>query len=222
MARTGLARTPSCGDTLWVLEDWALTAEQEALYEYMLCSPPLPESELARAAAAEGWAVATGQTLERLQELGLVAQIPANPPLWSVVAPEAALDALLLSRGQALAAARLRATELVTRFHGTAAKRDPLDYFDVVFGQQAVLEMFELMQRSARTEVCATDAPPYATVLPAESHPVNEIELGLLARGVRYRVLYHPRGLDRPGRLADLHAGIAAGERARVADFPIK
>lgn len=205
-----------------MLEDWGLTAGQQALYEHMLSSPPVPEADLAEAAEREGWQVAIRPTLDRLQELGLVAQIPANPPLWAVVAPETALDALLLHREQALNAARLRAKELVARFHGSRAKRDPLDYFDVVYGQQAVLEMFELMQRSARTEVCATDAPPYATVLPAETHPVNEIELELLASGVQYRVLYHPRGLDRPGRLADLQVGIAAGERARVADIPIK
>ncbi len=205
-----------------VLDDWGLTAEQQALYEHMLSSPPLQESDLVETAAREGWQIEPRPTLDRLRGLGLVARIPANPPLWAVVAPETALDALLLSREQALTAARLRATELVTRFHGSRTRRDPLDYFDVVYGQQAVLEMFELMQRSARTEVCATDAPPYATVLPAETHPVNEIELDLLANGVSYRVLYHPRGLDRPGRLADLHTGIAAGERARVADIPIK
>lgn len=222
MARTGLAPRPAFDHTQSVLEDWGLTAEQQALYEHMLSCPPVREADLAGTAAGEGWEVAIGPTLDRLQELGLVAQIPANPPLWAVVAPETALDALLLSREQALTAARLRATELVTRFHGSRAKRDPLDYFDVVYGQQAVVELFELMQRSARTEVCATDAPPYATVLPAESHPVNEIELDLLASGVTYRVLYHPRGLDRPGRLADLQTGIAAGERARVVDVPIK
>jgi DNA-binding CsgD family transcriptional regulator len=205
-----------------VLEDWGLAAGQLALYEYMLSSPPLPEPGLTETAGREGWPVAVGPTLQRLQELGLVAQIPADPPLWAVVAPEAALDALLLRREQALTAARLRATQLVTRFHGSRVRGDPLDSFDVVYGQQAVLEMFELMQRTARTEVCATDAPPYATVLPAETHPVNELELELLARGVRYRVLYHPRGLDRPSRLADLQVGIAAGEQARVADVPIK
>ena len=131
-----------------------------------------------------------------------MAQIPANPPTVAVVAPETALDALLLHREQALNAARLRAKELVARFHGSRAKRDPLDYFDVVYGQQAVLEMFELMQRSARTEACAMDAPPYATVLPPRHIRSTKSSSNYSPVAYKYRVLYPPRraGPSRPAR----------------------
>ncbi|MFF0372630.1 LuxR C-terminal-related transcriptional regulator [Micromonospora sp. NPDC005087] len=205
-----------------MLEQCGLDGLHQALYEYMLTRQPASESELADVVDSEGWEMTLAEALQHLQLLGLVARIPADPPLWAVVAPETALEALLLAREQELANARLRAAELMTRFHGSRDRRDPMDSIDVIYGQLAVLDMFEQMQRSARLEVCATDAPPYVTSLPATSHPVNELELELLARGVIYRVLYHPAGLDRLGRLADLQASIAAGEQARVVDFPIK
>ncbi|HEY8475084.1 MAG TPA: hypothetical protein VIL37_21020 [Natronosporangium sp.] len=204
------------------LDAFGLGGEQRALYEYLLTSPPMSQADLARVAADRGWRLAVGPALHRLQQLGLVARVPSDPPTWAVVPPDPALDALLLAREQVLAAARRRVTELATRFHTGRSGRAPGDLVEVVYGQPAVLSAVEQMQRTARQEVCASDMPPYATSLPAESHPVNDIELAQLASGVSYRVIYDPRGLDRPGRLADLRAGIAAGERARVGEVPVK
>jgi hypothetical protein len=70
-----------------------------------------------------------------------------------------------------------------------------------------------------REQIRACDAPPYPEANPAQ---VNTTELDHLRRGIRYRILYDRRALDVPGRLADLEAGIAAGEQARVADVPLK
>lgn len=205
-----------------MLDAFGLTGEQQELYEFMLTRPPMSQPDIAEVATRHGWRLPVGATLRHLQGLGLVARLPADSPTWAVVAPEPALDALLLGRANVLAAARRRVTELATRFHGGRARRDPMELVEVVYGQPAVLAQFEQLQRDSRVEVCASDAPPYATDLPGETHPINELELDLLGRGVAYRVLYDPRGLDRPGRLADLQAGIAAGEQARVAEVPIK
>lgn len=204
-----------------VLDTFGLTEDQESLYEYMLTRSPMRQVEIAEATTNEGWALEVGATLRQLQGLGLVARIPSDPPTWTVVAPDTALDALLLGREQVLAAARHRITELVARFRG-GSWHDPMELVEVVYGKETVLGQFERLQREAKVEVCAADAPPYATVLPPESHPINTLELEMLARGVSYRVLYHPRGLDRPGRLTDLQVGIAAGEQARVAEVPVK
>jgi DNA-binding NarL/FixJ family response regulator len=204
------------------LDAFGLDAEQRAFYECLLTSPPMSQADLADVAAQHGWKLVVGSTLHQLQSLGLVARVPSDPPTWAVVPPDTALDTLLLAREQVLAAARRRATELATRFHSGRSGRAATELVEVIYGQPAVLSAIEQMQRSARVEVCAADAPPYATALPAESHPVNDIEIELLASGVPYRVIYDPRGLDRPGRLADLQAGIAAGEQARVGEVPVK
>lgn len=204
------------------LDAFGLGTAQRALYEHLLTSPPMSEAEVADVADQHGWNLAVGPTLHQLQSLGLVARVPSDPPTWAVVPPDTALDALLLAREQVLAAARRRANELATRFHSGRSGRAPTDLVEVIYGQPAVLRASEQIQRSARVEVRAADTPPYATTLPAESHPINAVELELLASGVSYRVIYDPRGLDRPGRLADLQAGIAAGEQARVGDVPVK
>ncbi len=206
-----------------MLDAFGLTDQQQALYELLLARPLVSQTDVAEIVADHDWALPVRATLSHLQGLGLVARIPADPPQWAVVDPETALDALLLARAQTLATARRRVTELVTRFHGGRARTDPMDLVEVVYGQQAIIEQFAQLQREAPSEVCATDTPPYASVRSEdEAHPVNTLELELLASGITYRVLYDPRGLDRPGRLADLEVGIAAGEQARVADVPVK
>lgn len=206
-----------------MLDAFGLTESEQELYEALLTRPLVGQHDVADLVTAEGWDLQVTTALKHLQSLGLVARIPADPPQWAVVDPETALDALLLARAQVLATARRRVTELVTRFHGGRAAPDPLDLVEVVYGQQAIIEQFAQLQREAPSEVCATDIPPYASVHSQdEAHPVNTLELDLLASGIRYRVLYDPSGLDRPGRLADLEAGIQAGEQARVADVPVK
>lgn len=206
-----------------MLDAFGLTEQQQTLYELLLTRPLVSSDDVADLVTANDWDLPVGATLRHLQSLGLLARIPADPPQWAVVDPETALDALLLARAQVLATARRRVTELTTRFHGRHCQRDPLDLVEVVYGQQAIIDQFAQLQRDAPSEVCATDVPPYASVKSdEENHPVNTLELDLLRQGIKYRVLYDPSGLDRPGRLADLEAGIAAGEQARVADVPVK
>lgn len=200
-----------------------LSDQQQALYECLLSRAPMSSEEISDTADGHGWPLPVEPALRHLQDLGLVARIPADPPQWTAVPPETALDALILAQAQEVAAARRRVTELVTRFYQRRSGRDLADLVEVVYGQEVVVERCEQVQRDARGEVCATDGPPYATDLSAaNAHPINQVEIDLLARGVDYRVLYDPRGLDRPGRLADLQAGITAGEQARVGEVPIR
>jgi DNA-binding CsgD family transcriptional regulator len=73
------------------------------------------------------------------------------------------------------------------------------------------------MQQSAMHDVRAFDRPPYV-------HAVgNQVEPGILARGVRWRAVYHPEALELPGVAADIRALTGLGEQARVlADVPFK
>jgi DNA-binding CsgD family transcriptional regulator len=70
----------------------------------------------------------------------------------------------------------------------------------------------------ARQVIRFVDTPPYL----GDPLTVNPVELKVLDRGVVCRVLYDRQALDVPSRLADLEAGIRAGELARVGDTPGK
>ena len=202
---------------------FGLNEPEQVVYDYLLTRPPVPKPEIERLATREGCGESVDASLETLQSLGLVARIPANPPRYAVVEPEPALDALLRTRERDLSEARRQVSELATRFHGGRPNRDVDDLIDIVYGRQAILDAWREQQLAAPSELSISDAPPYATAGPGvESHPINSLELELLGQEIKYRVLYHPLGLDRPGRLADLQAGLAAGELARVAEVPIK
>jgi DNA-binding CsgD family transcriptional regulator/sugar-specific transcriptional regulator TrmB len=157
--------------------------------------------------------------LVRLGDLGLVTQLPGDPPRWSAAPPGTALAALLSSHGRALAGAAQRIAELDQRFTRAIAQHGSPAGVEVIHGREAILRNAGQMQHDVREQIRACDAPPYPEANPAE---VNTTELDHLRRGIRYRILYDRRALDTPGRLADLEAGIAAGEEARVADVPLK
>jgi len=195
-----------------------LTADEEGLYEWLLSRTPVPSGDLAALVAGQPWAPELSELLVRLEELGLVVRLPGAPPSWQTVAPEIAFDALAQGGERALTHARHRRSELSAAFRHAAQREDPMQLVEVVRGRAAIGERYVQMQRDARREVRCFDAPPYVSREPQ----VNTLELDLLRRGVRYRVLYDRHGLELPGRLTDLEAGLAHGEQARVADVPLK
>jgi sugar-specific transcriptional regulator TrmB len=157
--------------------------------------------------------------LARLRDLGLVTRLPGDPPRWCAAPPSTALEALLGAHGRALAGAARRLAELDHRFRQAVAQNSSPALVEVIQGREAIVRNAAEMQRNVRGQIRACDAPPYPETNPAA---VNTTELDQLRRGIRYRILYDRRALDVPGRLADLEAGIAAGEEARVADVPLK
>lgn len=201
-----------------VLGILGLTPAQESLYEWLLERSPVPLADLDGLVAGEPWAPQLAPLLVRLEELGLVVRVPGDPPSCQVVPPDVAFEALVRDAERELTHARHRRSELSTGFRNDARRQDPLQLVEVVHGRQAIGECVAQIQRQARHEVRSFDAPPYV----ARPRGSNTLELDLLRRGIRYRVLYDRQGLEIPGRLADLEAGLAAGEQARVADVPLK
>ena len=127
---------------------------------------------------------------------------------------------MLTSSGhRGLPGARRYLAEVTCRFTRNHGAGNPPAMVEVVYGREEIVRRGYDMQRVTRHEIRACDAPPY----PADdAAAVNTMELDHLRRGIRYRILYDRRALDIPGRLADLEAGIAAGEQARVTDIPLK
>lgn len=98
-------------------------------------------------------------------------------------------------------------------------RADPVDFFELVTDEGTLMERWYRLQDAVRHEVRAFDCPPYLAD-PLEPDPA---ELERLAHGIAYRVIYADEVLRVPGRWADLEAGIAAGEQARVApNLPAK
>lgn len=198
-----------------MLQVLGLSPAEQELYEQLVGGSPMTVAEL----DASGAARQRTALLARLHELGLAAQLPGDPPRWSATPPGAALELLISDRSRALAEAAGHVAELDARFQRAAAKRTVPHLVEVIYGRDAIVERFEELQRSVRYELRSCDAPPYPQSNPAE---LNTLEVEHLRRGLRYRILYDRRALDVPGRLADLEAGIRAGEQARVTDVPLK
>jgi DNA-binding CsgD family transcriptional regulator len=191
-----------------MLQVIGLSPTQQDLYERLLPRPATLD-ELG----------GSPDDLARLRDLGLVARLPGDPPQWSAAPPGTALQALLSAHDRALAGAARRLVELDRRFSQAVAQQGSPGLVEVIHGRDAILRNAAEMQHNVRGQIRACDAPPYPEANPAA---VNTTELDHLRRGIRYRILYDRRALDVPGRLADLEAGIAAGEEARVADIPLK
>ncbi|MFJ2960124.1 LuxR C-terminal-related transcriptional regulator [Streptomyces sp. NPDC087270] len=170
----------------------------------------------AAAGAAPGTAVRA--RLRRLEQLGLVARLPEDPPRYVVAPPGDALDEVLFARDRELAAARSRVAELTARAARPPTVTDPLDLVEIAHGPEAVTRWHERLQRGARKEIRAFDSPPYIN-----DHHANPLELEQLRRGIRYRAIYDRRALGLPGGVAFLDDFTSAGEIARVVtDVPIK
>lgn len=121
-------------------------------------------------------------------------------------------------RTRELARARRYVAELTARFNRGAGHDLPA-MVEVVHGRAEIIRRFQELQRNARNQFRACDAPPY----PAnDAAIVNTMEVDQLRSGLRFRILYDRTALDIPGRLADLEAGVAAGEQARVTAIPLK
>jgi DNA-binding CsgD family transcriptional regulator len=189
-------------------------ADDERVLRALLIRPQATADELAAASGQPSEQVAAA--LVRLSGRGLVARLAGPPPRYTAADPRTALDALIHPAEQALRRARDAAAELTALFHTARTERPTAGPVEVVTGHE-VSRAFVRMQQSAVREVRAFDRPPYVHAAG------NPVEPGILARGVRWRAVYHPDALVLPGALGEIRSLVALGEQARVlADVPFK
>ncbi|MEV4756240.1 helix-turn-helix domain-containing protein [Micromonospora sp. NPDC049559] len=189
-------------------------AEDERVLRALLIRPQATADELV---AESGQALAAvAAALDRLSRRGLVARIAGEPARFTAADPRTALDALIHPAEQALRRARDAVAELTALFHTARWERPAGGPVEVVTGHE-VGRAFVRLQQSAVRDVRAFDRPPY--VLAAG----NPVEPGILARGVRWRAVYHPDALVLPGAINEIRTLVGLGEQARVlADVPFK
>lgn len=203
-----------------------LSPVERDLYEVLIVSPPVTRTDVDALATEHGWPLGeTRAALVRLRELELVTSVPHDPGRYAAAPPHAALDSLLGSHGRQLARARQRLARLSSRFqdsaaneHGTAG--DPGDpTVEVVRGTAAMARCLADLTSDVRHEVLGFDAPPYF-VDPQQGG--NVVRGGVPHPGVMYRLIYDPKSLAFPGRIADLAGARGVEEQARVAELPTK
>src|SRR5262249_35503602 len=193
-----------------VLAAVGLGPDDQAVYEALI-EGPATLAHLEQVSPFESSRLVAA--LDRLEKAGLVGCLAGAPVRYAAAAPEVALEALLLRRAGRSPRARRHAQQLATRHRRAFPGEAPARLVEVVTGRVAALQRFEHVQRSARREVRAIDKPPYAT----PSGNRNPVEGDLLGRGVQYRVIYDPGGLEDYHDLrADLEKSTALGEQARV------
>jgi DNA-binding CsgD family transcriptional regulator len=205
---TGFGTTLAVRDDRGVLEPLGLTRAEQDLYEHLVNHRPLTEAEVSDQAAAK-----------RLLALGLIALMPSDPPRYLVLPPDIALELLVRDQELELAKARQETVLLATSFHTSTARSEPAELIEVLRGEPEIAAGIERLIRSAKKEVCFSDAPPFMD----DPTRVNQHELEQLGDGIDFRILYdRGHSVERPGRLAARLSGINDGEGARVGDVPLK
>ncbi|GAA1244053.1 helix-turn-helix domain-containing protein [Kitasatospora nipponensis] len=189
-----------------LLEPVGLSADDSAVYRHLLDHVGAPAAEVARTLALPAQTV--DACLRRLTAAGLCNRLAGPLDRHVAAPPDIALETLVLDRQQALDRLRTQGRELAVRAKTAAAR--PGSLIETVDGQDAVLALIAGLELGARQEVCIVDSPPYLV-----GAVENTNELQALARGVRYRAIYHAPALAEPGRTAALERYIAAGEQAR-------
>ncbi|GAA2140760.1 LuxR family transcriptional regulator [Kitasatospora kazusensis] len=148
--------------------------------------------------------------LEGLSGNGLVDCPPGQPPVWSAVPPDVALEELLLRREIELRRARGRIAELVRTYRRGRPDSGAGELVEVITGRESIAELWRTLQLGVRKQLLILDRQPHIR----RSDP--ETELAVLRRGVSVRVVYESRVLREPERLAEIRTFVHAGEQARV------
>ena len=86
-------------------------------------------------------------------------------------------------------------SELVAE-HRASRRDDPSVLVEILTGEQAAARRFQELQASCHEELLLFDRPPYA------APPDNPQQAPVLRRGVRWRTIYAPESLERPGARA--------------------
>ncbi|BCJ33697.1 hypothetical protein Athai_12000 [Actinocatenispora thailandica] len=199
-----------------MLEPIGVSGEDEAVYRGLLSRPDTSPHDLA--AALDRGAAEVRRSLARLEELGLVHQLPGEPTRMRAARPDVAIDALADRRREELARTQLAARTLLAEMPADQRYR-PEEIVEVLVGWPEIASRFEQLLGATRQELMVIDRPPYVADPGRSDSSVRR----LLRAKVRVRGLYAPEALDLPGALAEVQDAAGAGEQSRVhAGLPMK
>ncbi len=200
-----------------MLDVLGISTRGQSVYECLVRQSPSGSADLSR--AVEGLTEGdVERALAELVEAGLVTRAAGERSRYVPSPPEPAIEAVVLRRQEELARVRTYAAEIASRLRASTERDDLAGLLEVLVGAEAISGRFEQLQRAAKHEVLMFDRPPY----PRSGFEVNDLEMGLLERGVDYRVAYDRTLIDEPRHIDRLRKAVEAGEQARLGDVPLK
>lgn len=150
--------------------------------------------------------------LEALHAKGLVSRLSRqDPPRFVATAPDIGFGPLLLSSQESLEQARSAVAQLTEEYRGSVRRRDATQLVEVISGAPAIRQQLRNLQLGTREELLWFCRAGHVA-MPSED---NNEEFEMLARGIRYQVIYERALLEEPGMLANVAEGIRKGEEAR-------
>lgn len=184
-----------------------LSRSEEAVYELLVDRSAATYHELlAMWVGTDGLA----DLLASLEAKGLVIRVPGVADQFTAVAPDVAIETLLLAAEQRLRAAREEARRLANTYYERSMSPGRT-VVELVTGRAALRQRAALVQRAAHQELRCLNRPPY---LNGSGTAATELEF--LAPGVGVRVIYDRSAVEQPGTLAELEQLTEAGGHARV------
>jgi hypothetical protein len=192
-----------------VLELLGLTAHEESVYQELLGRPPSSLPEIAELVPSLSHVDAV---IEALVQKGLVKR---HGQTYAAANPDIVLGDQLTAFEERLRRARLHVQSLSDR-HRAAPQYAAAPPVELVPPSE-VIDRYFAVQRSARTQVRALEAPPYATDGAKATEQSDSLD-----RGIGYRIVYGRAAVEAQG--PDLLTRcIAKGEQARVVgEVPLK
>ena len=159
--------------------------------------------------------------LGSLVEKGLASSRPGSVVKYAAVAPELAIDRLVVEHRRQLEelerAAKRAINDLEPAYKTGLEHTDPLEYIEVLRDAGAINERFGELQANVKREILVFTKPPYAT------QPQENTEGLEVSRHVRARSVYEMSAFDDPAFIAGVERFIDAGEEARFVDsLPLK
>ena len=208
--RTGRARDN--GPQRHGLQVLGLSPQAEALYRLLLRSPGAMAAQLVQQAGCSLGDVE--DQLAALQARGLVSHARDRSRGWQAVAPDVAIEILLLEKQAELNEAR----KLVPELRLELAQESPPAALPAVetvpADSDAHLEAYSLLWEQARSTVLNVLRPPFSAGGPRLRAAQTETS----RRGVHVRHLLAPELLKWPGCMAMCAQATAAGEEVRMAE----
>jgi DNA-binding CsgD family transcriptional regulator len=185
-----------------------LTPSEESLYTVLIHSPRSTVAELAAFAAVSSQQAS--RDVNRLVGCGLASRLPGKQATYIAVAPDIAIEPLLVKQEDELRQARQVSRELMKAFHEASRQEHPAELVEIITGESNVRSRTYQLMDAVEHQMRDFDRPPY--VMPLDDADVNPIR-----EGVTVRTIYSAQALMWPGRLEnDIMLTIAAGEQARV------
>lgn len=184
---------------------------EEELYRLLLAHGPSTPSQLAKLSGQSPSVIR--DAVASMESKGVISRTAHARPLLVAASPESALQSLIAQRARDLDQARAAAADLAREFQSLRDRMDPGEVVQLITGPEALIEWGTNIQRGAKEEILMFDRPPYV----AGGGP-NYLEMELLKKGVRYRVIYDRSALEWPGQIEQLREITEAGEEARIID----